>query len=91
MTDQPPAGPTRRLVDGLDRLSPAAGAEARRVRDRLAERSLKHRVEVLEREVDELRQLSRRLADTLDVVGELLVPALDRDDARVREALDRLA
>ncbi|MGH3510495.1 MAG: DUF6752 domain-containing protein [Nocardioidaceae bacterium] len=47
------------------------------------------RLDALEREVQELRQLSRRLADVLDVVGELLVPALDRDDERIRAALAR--
>jgi hypothetical protein len=52
--------------------------------------ALRHRVKALEVEVQELRQLNRRLADVVDVVSELLVPALDRDDARVAAALERL-
>lgn len=48
------------------------------------------RLSALEREVQELRQLNRRLADALDVMTELLVPAMDRDDEKVREALRRL-
>jgi len=51
---------------------------------------LAKRVKALEQEMQEVRQLNRRLADVLDVVTELLVPAMDRDDARVRAALERL-
>jgi len=40
--------------------------------------------------VEENRRLNERLSDVLDVITELLVPAVDRDDARVREALDKL-
>jgi hypothetical protein len=53
-------------------------------------RNLRGRVEGLERDVQELRRLNRRLADALDVMTELLVPAMDRDDAKVRETLARL-
>jgi len=48
------------------------------------------RISDLEREVQECRRVNRRLADLVDVVAELLVPALDRDDARVAKALARL-
>jgi len=48
------------------------------------------RLAALEREVQELRAVSRRLADVVDVVTELLVPAVDRDDERVAAALRRL-
>jgi hypothetical protein len=48
------------------------------------------RIQNLEREVQECRRVNRRLADLVDVVAELLVPALARDDARVAEALARL-
>lgn len=51
---------------------------------------LAKRVKALEQEMQEVRQLNRRLADVLDVVTELLVPAMDRDDTRVRAALERL-
>lgn len=51
---------------------------------------VERRLRALEQEVQELRAVSRRLADVVDVVTELLVPAMDRDDERVRAALDRL-
>jgi hypothetical protein len=40
--------------------------------------------------IEENRRLNERLSDVLDVVTELLVPAADRDDARVVEALEKL-
>jgi hypothetical protein len=40
--------------------------------------------------VDENRRLNERLSDVLDVVTELLVPAAERDDPRVKAALDNL-
>ncbi len=45
------------------------------------------RVDALEAAVEENRRLNQRLADVVDVVTELLVPALDRDDAKVAAAL----
>jgi hypothetical protein len=70
-----------------------------RVRQRMPKRlpwaasdggDLKARVTALEAAVDENRRLNQRLADVIDVVTEVLVPALDRDDERVRKALDDL-
>jgi NTP pyrophosphatase (non-canonical NTP hydrolase) len=40
--------------------------------------------------VEENRRLNERLSDVLDVVTELLVPAVDRDDARLKQALASL-
>ena len=51
---------------------------------------MSRRITALEAEVQECRRVNRRLSDVVDVVSELLVPALDRDDARVAEALARL-
>jgi hypothetical protein len=51
---------------------------------------LRRRVAALERELQEQRALQRRVAELTDVVAELLVPAVDRDDARVKAALERL-
>lgn len=58
---------------------------------------LRRRVQKLETEVAELmgaveenRRLNERLYDVLDVVTELLVPAMDRDDERVKAALTKL-
>jgi hypothetical protein len=48
------------------------------------------RVTALEAAVEENRQLSQRLADVVDVVTEVLVPAADRDDDRLRQALANL-
>lgn len=48
------------------------------------------RVAALEAAVEENRRLNQRLADVVDVVTELLVPALDRDDAKVAAALANL-
>lgn len=52
-----------------------------------ADRQLAQRVAALEEAVEENRKLNQRLADVVDVVTELLVPALDRDDERVKKAL----
>jgi len=48
------------------------------------------RVTALEAAVEENRRLNQRLADVVDVVTEVLVPAADRDDERLREALAHL-
>jgi hypothetical protein len=52
-------------------------------------RSLSARVAVLEAEVQECRQLNVRLAELCDVVSELLLPAADRDETALAEALER--
>jgi hypothetical protein len=48
------------------------------------------RLRVLEQEVQESRRLHKRVAELTDVLTELLVPAMDRDDERVRRALEAL-
>lgn len=40
--------------------------------------------------VEENRRLNERLSDVLDVITELLLPATDRDEATLREALSAL-
>lgn len=50
---------------------------------------LESQVAELQRAVEESRRLNERLADVLDVVTELLVPAVDRDDERLRAALEK--
>ena len=52
-------------------------------------RRLDERLSALEADVQECRRLNLRLAELIDVVGELLVPIADRDEARVAEALRR--
>lgn len=56
--------------------------------DRIAE--LERKVDLLTEGVEEGRRLNERLSDVIDVVTEVLVPAIDRDDARLRAALARL-
>lgn len=50
--------------------------------------ALSKRVERLEAEVQETRRFSRRLAEIADLVEEVLVPAANRDDDRLRHLLD---
>ena len=56
--------------------------------DRIAQ--LEAQVAELQDSVEENRRLNERLSDVLDVVTELLVPATERDDARVVESLETL-
>ena len=51
-------------------------------------RKLQMRVERLEAEVQEVRQLNRRVAEIADVVQELLIPATERDDERLKALLE---
>jgi hypothetical protein len=48
---------------------------------------LRARVSSLEAAIYESRSLNERLSDVIDIVVELLVPAVDRDEARLRELL----
>jgi uncharacterized membrane protein len=50
-------------------------------------RRLHERIDELEREVQEARQLNQRMAELTDVVAEVLVPAADRDDKKLAERL----
>lgn len=62
--------------------------------DRGAERhirELRDRVASLEGEIQEARRLNRYVAEVTDVVQEVLLPAADRDDDRLREFLTRYA
>ena len=45
------------------------------------------RLAALEEELQDNRQLNRRIAELTDVVAELLVPLADRDEERVQEVL----
>ncbi|MBM9460313.1 hypothetical protein JK386_10400 [Nocardioides sp. zg-536] len=61
-----------------------------RLREGIAERAgLRARVRALEAEVQENRQLNRRIAELTDVVAELLIPLEERDTKRVDEVLER--
>ena len=49
--------------------------------------ALRARVARLEAEVQECRQLNKRLAEVTDVVAEVLLPAEQRDEERLRALL----
>ena len=51
---------------------------------------LRRDVDQLQIAVEESRRLNERLSDVLDVVVELLVPAVDRDEERLAESLKKL-
>ncbi|WGL51784.1 hypothetical protein P5P86_17745 [Nocardioides sp. BP30] len=57
--------------------------------ERASGKTVRSRLRALEDEVQELRQLNRRIAELTDVVAELLVPIQERDEDAVREALER--
>lgn len=50
-------------------------------------RALRERVAQLEEEVQEGRHLNKRLAEIVDVVAEVLLPAGDRDEERLTRLL----
>jgi predicted RNase H-like nuclease (RuvC/YqgF family) len=52
---------------------------------------LQERVAELETEVQESRRLHQRVAELTDLVAEVLVPAADRDDERLRRTLEKYA
>ena len=52
--------------------------------------ALEARVAELQETLEESRRLNERLSDVLDVMTELLVPAVDRDDELLRVALESL-
>jgi hypothetical protein len=78
---QPPAEPP-----------PAPPRGELRQRLRKAERevtALRQRVEQLEHEVFESRRLNKQIAEMIDVVGEVLLPAEQRDEQRLHALLKR--
>jgi len=70
---------------------PSAGRRlAARAKDRLGgptHADLIRRVERLEAAVEENRRLNQRLSEVLDVMVEVLVPAVDRDEERLSQLL----
>lgn len=50
---------------------------------------LRARVDELEEEVQECRQLNLRLAELTDVVQELLLPVAARDEEKIAELMER--
>jgi hypothetical protein len=52
-------------------------------------KALRRRMAELEDEVQEARHLNKRLAEIADVVAEVLLPAEQRDEERLRDVLSR--
>lgn len=51
---------------------------------------LRAEVDQLQDAVEEYRRLNERLSDVLDIVEELLVPAVDRDEEKLRALLAKI-
>lgn len=51
--------------------------------------ALRKRVTAVEQELHESRQLNKRLAEITDVVAEVLLPAEQRDEERLRKILKK--
>lgn len=73
---------------------PRLRAEVRQAQQRATKatqqtRALRNRVERLEAEIQEARRLNRHVAEVTDIVQEVLLPAADRDDERLKEVLTR--
>jgi prefoldin subunit 5 len=51
---------------------------------------LRKDVDVLQESIEEYRRLNERLSDVLDIVEELLVPAVDRDEEKLRALLAKI-
>jgi TolA-binding protein len=74
-----------------DRTRDVVGKQAKRIarmtgfQDEV--RKLRERVAELELEIQETRRLHQRLAELTDVVTEVLVPAADRQDDKIKAIL----
>ena len=75
MAVNPPSAVRRLAARAKDRLGGPSHAE------------LIRRVERLEAAVEENRRLNQRLSEVLDVMVEVLVPAVDRDEERLSQLL----
>ena len=51
---------------------------------------LRKDVDVLQESMEEYRRLNERLSDVLDIVEELLVPAVDRNEEKLQALLARI-
>lgn len=72
----------RQRLNGVANRAESQGAELRRLRKEIAD---------LRAEVQETRRLHQRVAELTDLVGEVLLPSVSRDDERIRKALDEFA
>ena len=79
------AGSGGRMRTALTRFRSSGHATRREVEE------LRAAVEELDEEIQEARRLNRRLAEITDIVQELLLPASQRDEERLRERLETYA
>lgn len=82
------ASAPRRVLRGLGAL-PALVSDVHRLK--AANETLEERVARLEEQLAQERRLQRRVAELTDIVMQVLLPADQRDDAEVKERLDRYA
>lgn len=71
---------------------PAASGQADADRLERAEkqiRALRRRIVRLEDEILESRQLNKQVAEMIDVIGEVLLPAGQRDEDRIHDLLKK--
>jgi cell shape-determining protein MreC len=73
------------VLSRLQRVRAAGFASRREVAE------LREAVAELQEEMQEARRLNRRLAEITDIVEELLLPAAQRDETRLRERLESYA
>ena len=79
----------RKRIARLTRRVTALEDERRRHARRVD--NLTKRIEQLDEELQQSRRLHQRVAELVDVVSELLLPAMDRDDDRVRRAIEEFS
>jgi predicted alpha/beta-hydrolase family hydrolase len=77
----------RRVIRGRRQPDDAGADQRDDVRHEVAQ--LRSRVAQLEREIVETQRLGGRVAELIDLVQELLLPAADRDDVKLQELLAR--
>jgi hypothetical protein len=74
----------RHVKDGVGRARRSAGSVVGGLHE-LAH--LKERLDEMDLEIQECRNLNKRLAEIADVVAEVLLPAEQRDEERLRAVL----
>ncbi|MGN6608706.1 MAG: DUF6752 domain-containing protein [Jatrophihabitans sp.] len=86
------AAAVRGLTERLDRQADRLDRQRERLdRQRDEIDGLRGRVAELEREIQESRRLQQRVAELTDIVAEVLIPAADRDDEKIKQILDGYA
>lgn len=69
-------------------MSDSESIKARVQRRRMRVRDLEERIKVMEDEMQEHRQLSRRVAELTDLIADLLVPLAQNDQTKVDEIVN---